>query len=120
MNTQIITIENVKYEVKFGIKSNIVLGKMWKITKLSKIAEKLAKANFKDGEEPTMPQLLIIAELVLSGIKSKQPTAKIDADDVFAFITANPDETSKLMELYTNSLAQQSEPSKNVNPDQRK
>lgn len=106
MNTQTITINKKKYEVKFGIKSNVILGKMWKITKLSKIGEKLAKLNFKDNQEPTMQQLLVMAQLVLSGILSKQENAKVDVDDVFEFISTNPETTAKLMELYAASLPQ--------------
>ncbi|MFD1292632.1 hypothetical protein ACFQ5N_02180 [Lutibacter holmesii] len=121
MNTQIITINKVQYKVKFGIKSNIILGKMWNITKLSKIGEKLSKLNFKDNQEPTMQQMLAMSQLVLSGILSKQKNAEVDEDDVFEFITQNPADTSKLMELYTSSLARDnSNTSKNVNPDQRK
>lgn len=121
MNTQTITISGVDYEVKFGLKSNIILGEMWKVNKLSKIGEKLQKLNFKDGEEPTMPQMLVMAELVLSGILSKQPKATIDADDVFEFISQNAGEASTLMELYAKSLPQDNgAKSKNVNPDRVK
>ena len=122
MNTQTITISAVDYDVKFGIKSNIILGQIWKIKHLSKIGEKLQKLNFKDGEEPTMPQMLVMAELVLSGILSKQPKAVIDADDVFEFILQNANEASKLMELYAKSLPQDNagDKSKNVNPGQKK
>jgi len=121
MNTQTITIGTKKYEVKFGIKSNIILGKLWKLKKLSEIGVKLSSINFAEGEEPTMDQQLILAELVLSGILSKQPRATVDADDVYNFITTNVAATGELMELYTQSLPQENaSSSKNVNPDQRK
>lgn len=120
MNTQTITISGVDYDVKFGIKSNIILGKEWKVNKLSQIGKKLASLQFKEGAEPTMQQLAIMADLVLSGIKSKQPDAKVDTDDVFEFIVNNAEQSAKLMELYAASLPNEKvQKSKNVKRDQK-
>mgnify|MGYP001014031712 CR=1 FL=1 len=121
MNTQTITITGVDYVVKFGIKSNMLLGKMWGVNRLSEIGAHLAKLNFKEGEEPTMDQLIIMSQLILSGVKSQQPNAVIDEDEVFDFITNNAEVSTQLMELYAGSLPQDKvDKSKNVNPDQRK
>ncbi|SEH05371.1 hypothetical protein [Candidatus Venteria ishoeyi] len=121
MNTQTITHNKKKYKVKFGIKQNIVLGKMWGLTKYSEIAAKLAQLQFADGEEPTMEQLNVLCDLYLSGIKSCNKKAAIDEDDVLEFIIENPEENAKLLQLYINAQPQtKAEKQKNVQPDQRK
>lgn len=121
MNTQTISINSVDYLVQFGIKSNLLLGKKWKVNKFSQVAEKLSKLDFKEGEEPTMEQLLIMSQLILSGIIAAKPSAKLDEDDIFNWMLNNMNVVASLIELYANNQPQdKGEKSKNVNPDQRK
>ena len=121
MNSQTITHQNKKYKVKFGIKQNIILGKMWGLTKYSEIAAKLAQLQFAEGEEPTMAQLVILCDLYLSGIKACNNKANIDEDDMLEFIIENPEDNATLLELYIQSQPQtNAEKQKNVQPDQKK
>lgn len=122
MNTQTITINEVVYVVKFGIKSDVVLGEMWGINKPSQIFKKLEKAfKLKPNEEPELEQLVLMSQLILAGVKSVTPTAAIDEDDIYRAITADVKVMEALITLYIKSQPQlAAEDKKNVNPAQRK
>lgn len=121
MNTQTITIEKKDYIVKFGIKSDLILGEMWGLKKPSQVFEKLQKAfNLKPEQEPEFEQLVTMSQLILSGIKSVNPLVTIDEDDVYRAITANVTILEKLIGLYLKSQPQIEDSEKNVNPGQRK
>lgn len=102
-----IKINNKAYDIKFGIKSNIILGDMWGCSKISQVGEKLGALAFEENQEPTMKQLQIMAQLILSGVLAKNENAKIDEDDIFKFILQTPEEVAKIFELYTKSLPTQ-------------
>ena len=122
MNTQTIKINNTNYTVKFGILSDKILGDKWNLKKPSEVFKNIQKGfNLKQNQEPTFDQLIIISQLILSGIKSAQPTAEIDEDDVYKVIISDATVMVNLITLYTKSQPQiTAEESKNVNPDQRK
>ena len=121
MNTQTIKIGSTIYTVKFGIKSDRILGEMWGVNKPSQVFEKLQKAfDLKPDQEPEFEQLVTMSQLILSGIKSVDSTADVDEDDVYRAITAKVTVLESLIGLYLKSQPQISEVEKNVNPDQRK
>lgn len=122
MNTKEIVINDKTYEVKFDIKTDRILAKMWKVTKFSELGKKLAKIQFKEGEEPDIEQIEIIAELILAGIKRTVPNTKLEVQDTYAFLINNPTEMVELIVLYTESqpLPKDAVIPKNVKPDQKK
>lgn len=122
MNTQTITVQKVDYEVKFGIKSDLILAEMWDCKKPSEVFAKIQTGfDLKQDEEPSVSQLLIISQLILSGVKSAQPKATIDEDDVYRIILSDANAMVNLVNLYTKSQPQlKAESKKNVNPDRRK
>jgi len=102
---QTITINKTKYEIKFGFKANRILARMWDLNHMGKIGEKLAAdLNFKDNQEPTIDQLSILGDLILSGVLSLQPNAEIDSDDVVDALFKDMNVIGGIIELYTSSL----------------
>jgi hypothetical protein len=122
MNTQTITVNKVDFDVKFGIKSDLILAEMWDCKKPSEVFAKIQTGfDLKPDEEPSVSQLLIISQLILSGVKSAQPKATIDEDDVYRIILSDAETMVNLVNLYTKSQPQlKAESKKNVNPDRRK
>ena len=122
MNTQTITINKEVYTVKFGIKSDLILAQLWQFKKASEVFEKIQKGfDLKPNEEPSIEQLIIISQLILSGIKSVDGNAAIDEDDVYRVILTDANAMVDLITLYTQSQPQvKEEAKKNVNPDRRK
>lgn len=121
MNTQTITINKVAYEVKFGIKSDLILAQLWNFKKASEVFEKIQKGfDLKPDEEPSIDQLITISQLILSGILSATANAAIDEDDVYRAILTDANTMVNLITLYTQSQPQvKEEAKKNVNPDRR-
>jgi hypothetical protein len=122
MNTQTITINKVAYTVKFGVKSDLILAKIWGLTKPSEVFVKIEKGlSLTPNEEPEIEQLVIISQLVLSGIQSADATAPVDEDDVYRAILTDVNQMASLIQLFIENQPKiKDEAKKNVNPDRRK
>ena len=115
MNTKTIKIDNTEYTIKFGFAANRILAQKWKLKTLGQIGTKLAQVfNFKKGAEPTIEQFVAMADLVLAGVLSVQPDAKVTNDDVCNMFFEDVDSMAEIITLYAESMPKPPEKSKNV------
>lgn len=103
METQVITINETEYSLKFGYGALRALGEVWGVPSLVQVGEKIADsfAGF-DGVDLSFEQIDVMAAMVFSALIAQDAAIKkqLSIDDVAAGLMEQPDALTNVLTAY--------------------